>query len=184
MPQRNLELIEKAGVNVKKLLNLLTRAVAAEFTTYYYYTVLRNHTVGLEEEAIKEIVEDARIEDRNHFEALVPRIYELGGALPNDIKEFASIAGCMDAKLPENPTVENILRVLLDAERCTVGVYTEICNYTFGKDSRTYDLALAILHEEIEHEAWFEELLTERPSGHYRRRTPGESPYVSKFLKT
>ena len=25
--------------------------------------------------------EDARIDDRNHFEALVPRIYELGGKL-------------------------------------------------------------------------------------------------------
>ena len=184
MPQRNIELIEKAGIDVKKLLDLLTRAAAAEFTTYYYYTVLRNHTVGLEGEAIKEIVEDARIEDRNHFEALVPRIYELGGTLPNDIKEFAAIAGCMDAKLPDNPTTENILRILLDAERCAVGVYTEICNYIFGKDPRTYDLALAILHEEIEHEAWFEELLTGRPSGHYRRRTPGESPYVSKFLKT
>jgi hypothetical protein len=31
----------------------------------------------------------------------------------------------------------------------------DICNVTFGKDHRTYDLALAILHEEIEHEAWF-----------------------------
>ncbi|ALV63695.1 hypothetical protein ADU37_CDS19960 [Thermococcus sp. 2319x1] len=57
-------------------------------------------------------------------------------------------------------------------------------NYTLGKDPRTYDLALAILHEEIEHEAWFEELLTGKPSGHFRRSRPGESPYVSKFLKT
>ena len=183
MPQRNIELIEKAGIDVKKLLDLLTRAAAAEFTTYYYYTLLRNHAVGLEGEAIKEIVEDARIEDRNHFEALIPRIYELGGGLPNDVKEFASIAGCMDAKVPDNPTIENILKVLLDAERCAVGVYTEICNYTHGKDPRTYDLSLAILHEEIEHEAWFEELLTGKPSGHFRKKTPGESPYVSKFLK-
>ncbi|MCE4607462.1 MAG: CDGSH iron-sulfur domain-containing protein, partial [Caldisphaeraceae archaeon] len=34
-------------------------------------------------------------------------------------------------------------------------------------------LALAILHEETEHEAWFEELLTGKPSGHFRRRIPG-----------
>ena len=27
----------------------------------------------------------ARVEDRNHFEALIPRIYELGGKLPDDI---------------------------------------------------------------------------------------------------
>ena len=60
--------------------------------------------------------------------------------------------------------------------------YTHICNITAGKDHRTYDLALAILHEEIEHEAWFSEFLGEGPSGHFGRRTPGESPFVSKFL--
>jgi len=184
MSRQNRELIERAGIDVDKILDLLIKAAAAEFTTYYYYTILRNNAVGLEGEAIKEIVEDARIEDRNHFEALVPRIYELGGQLPNDINEFSKISACKDAKLPDEPTIKKLLEVLLAAERCAVSVYTKICNYTMGKDPRTYDLALAILHEEVEHEAWFEELLTGNPSGHFRRRRPGESPYVSKFLKT
>ncbi len=184
LARRNVELIEKSGIDVEKLIKMLVRAAAAEFTTYYYYTILRMHTTGLEGETLKEIVEDARIEDRNHFEALVVRIYELGGEIPNDIREFANMASCMDAKLPENPTIENLLKVLLDAERCAVGVYNKILDYVNGKDYRTADLALAILHEEIEHESWFEELLTGKPSGHFRRRTPGESPYVSKFLKT
>ena len=183
MSEHNRRLVERAGIDVEKLLEMLLKAAAAEFTTYYYYTILRNHAAGLEGEAIKEIVEDARIEDRNHFEALVPRIYELGGELPRDIRDFADMAWCRDAYLPEEPTIENILKVLLEAERCAVGVYTEICNYTMGKDPRTYDLSLAILHEEIEHEAWFEELLTGNPSGHFRRSKPGESPYVSKFLR-
>ncbi len=184
LARRNIELLEKKGVDVKKLVDLLIKAASAEFTTYYYYTILRMNAAGLEGEAIKEIIEDARIEDRNHFEALVVRIYELGGELPNDIVEFARIAACPDAKLPENPTIENMLKVLLEAERCAVGVYTEILDYISGKDYRTADLALAILHEEIEHEAWFEELLTGKPSGHFRRRAPGESPYTAKFLKT
>ena len=183
MSEHNRRLVERAGLDVDKLLGMLLKAAAAEFTTYYYYTLLRNHSAGLEGEAIKEIVEDARIEDRNHFEALVPRIYELGGELPRDIRDFVEMAWCSDAYLPEEPTVEKILEVLLQAERCAVGVYTEICSYTFGKDPRTYDLALAILHEEIEHEAWFEELLTGKPSGHFRRGVPGESPFVSKFLR-
>ena len=184
MAKRNIELIRKAGVDVDRLVDMLVRAAAAEFTTYYYYTLLRMHASGLEGETVKEIVEDARIEDRNHFEALVVRIYELGGELPNDIRKFADMAACPDAKLPKKPTIENILKVLLEAERCAVGVYTEIANYVHGKDPRTYELAVAILNEEIEHEAWFEELLTGGPSGHFRRRKPGESPYVSRFLKT
>jgi ferritin-like protein len=69
----------------------------------------------------------------------------------------------------------------VEAERCAVRIYHDICDYTCGKDHRTYDLSLAILHEEVEHEAWFEELLGEGPSGHFRRRAPGEGPYTQKF---
>ena len=39
-----------------------------------YYTILRANLIGLEGEGLKEITEVARIEDRNHFEALVPRL--------------------------------------------------------------------------------------------------------------
>ncbi len=76
-------MVEKAGVNVDQLLELLIKNASAELTTFYYYTILRANLIGLEGEGIKEIAETARIEDRNHFEALVPRIYELGGKLPD-----------------------------------------------------------------------------------------------------
>ena len=176
------EMVERAGVDVELLIDKLKRAAAAEFTTYYYYTLLRMHCTGIEGESIKEVVEDARLEDRLHFEALVPRIYELGGELYRDLRELHDNAACAAAYLPEDPTdIKAILKVLLEAERCAVRVYTEICNMTFGKDPRTYDLSLAILHEEIEHEAWFQELLEGRPSGHFRRRKPGEGPYTQKF---
>lgn len=177
------EVVEKSGVNVKKLLELLVKNAAAELTTYYYYTILRANLIGMEGEGIKEIAETARIEDRNHFEALVPRIYELGGNLPKDMKDFHDVSACPPAYLPKDLTdVNEILKVLVKAERCAVRGYTEICNMTAGKDHRTYDLALAILNEEIEHESWFSEFLGEGPSGHFLRR--GEtSPFVSKFLK-
>jgi len=177
------EMVEKAGVNVDQLVELLVRNAAAELTTYYYYTILRCNLIGLEGETIKEIAETARVEDRNHFEALVPRIYELGGKLPKDMKEFHDLSGCPPAYLPQQPEdVNAILKVLVEAERCAVRQYTHICNLTAGKDHRTYDLSLSILHEEIEHESWFAEFLGEGPSGHFLRR--GEtSPFVSKFLK-
>ncbi|MBN2380469.1 DNA protection protein DPS [candidate division WOR-3 bacterium] len=177
------EMVEKAGVDVDKLLDLLVKNAAAELTTYYYYTILRANLIGLEGEGVKEIAEVARIEDRNHFEALVPRIYELGGKLPQDMKEFHDISACGAAHLPKDPhDVKGILKALANAERCAVRGYTEICNMTAGKDHRTYDLSLSILHEEIEHESWFSEFLGEGPSGHFMRR--GEtSPFVSKFLR-
>jgi ferritin-like protein len=200
------EMVEQGGIRVEDLLGKLVAAAGAEFTTFYYYTILRVNSIGLDGEGIKEIIEDARIEDRNHFEALVPRIYELGGKLPEDIRALADAAGCPDAYLPESlggrtgerhgtaqtamgaypgttgTSVRDLLTVLVEAERCAVRTYTDICNMTFGKDHRTYELALAILNEEIEHEAWFSEFLGEGPSAHFRRGFPGASPYVSRFM--
>ena len=185
------EVVEKAGINLEQLLKKLVAAAGAEFTTFYYYTILRVAAIGMDGEGMKEIIEDARIEDRNHFEALVPRIYELGGELPRDIRGFADVAGCPDAYLPDSlaggktptgPSLQDLLTVLVEAERCAIRTYTDICNYTAGKDHRTYELSLAILNEEVEHEAWFSEYLAEGPSGHFRRGAPGTSPYVRRFM--
>ncbi len=175
------EQLQARGVDVESLREKLIDAAGAEFTTYYYYTILRMYLAGHED--YKEICEDARLEDRAHFELITPRIYELGGGLPRDIREFADRAGCPDAYLPQEPTAANILEVLLEAERCAIRTWSEICDLTFGKDPRTYDMASRILQEEVEHEAWFIELLSMerdkvvRPSGHFRRGEPGEAPY-------
>jgi len=84
--------------------------------------------------------------------------------------------------LPADPTdIKAILDVLVEAGRCAVRGYTQLCDLSAGKDYRTYDLSLSILNEKIEHESWFAEFFSEGPSGHCLRR--GEiSPFVSKFL--
>src|SRR5215472_2695097 len=99
--------LAKRGVNVEQLVEKLIDAAGAEFTTYYYYTILRMHLAGHED--YKEICEDARLEDRAHFELITPRLYELGSGLPRDIREFADRAGCPDAYLPDNPNPASIL---------------------------------------------------------------------------
>jgi ferritin-like protein len=191
------EVIEARGIDADRLVTKLVDAAAAEFTTYYYYTVLRMYLAGHED--YKHVCEDARLEDRAHFELITPRIYELGGTLPYDIRRFADRAGCPDAYLPGHDagkrngrvrddvvaeaTPAAILEVLLEAERCAIRAWSEICDLTAGKDLRTYDMALRILNEEIEHEAWFIELLSmerdgvARPSGHFERGAAGDAPY-------
>lgn len=176
------ETIRARGVDVDKLIKMLIANAGAEFaSTYYYYTILRMHLAGHED--YKEICEDARLEDRAHYELIVPRIYELGGSLPNDLKVFHDQAGCAAAKLPDSPSAVNILSVLLESERCAIRSWSAVCDVTFGRDPRTYDLAARILNEEVEHEAWFIELLAHErdgksiPSGHFRRGAPGDAPY-------
>ncbi|PFG49157.1 ferritin-like protein [Amycolatopsis sulphurea] len=193
-----IEQLEARGLDVVALREKLIDNAAAEFTTYYYYTILRNFLAGKED--YKAITEDARLEDRSHFELIFPRIYELGGTLPFDIRDLADRAGCADAYLPNTndgkltwglstgesfspANATEILTVLLEAERCAVRSWWEICDMTFGKDPRTYELAMRILNEEIEHEAWFIELLSmerdgvARPSGHFKRGGVGDAPW-------
>src|SRR5438045_5728050 len=130
-----------------------------------------------------DVTQRVGVEVIRNWELIVPRIYELGGELPNDLPEFHNQAGCAAAKLPNPPTVINILTVLLESERCAIRSWSAVCDMTFGKDPRTYDLAARILNEEIEHEAWFIELLAHErdgksiPSGHFRRGEPGHAPY-------
>src|SRR5450756_1649713 len=64
----SIEQVAARGVNVKELVEKLIDAAGAEFTTYYYYTILRMYLAGHED--YKEICEDARLEDRAHFEFL------------------------------------------------------------------------------------------------------------------
>lgn len=175
-----METIRERGGDPEEIREKLIDAIGAEFTTYYYYTNLRTHLAGNED--YKEITEDARLEDRAHFELVMPRVYELDGMIPNDIRDFADRASCPDADLPEDPSPENILETLLEAERCAIRTWSEVCDMTRECDPRTYDMAQRILQEEIDHEAWFIELLSmERdgevnPAGHFVRGEPGDAP--------
>ncbi|MBA7498796.1 hypothetical protein ES704_01533 [subsurface metagenome] len=46
------EMVERSGINVDQLVELLVKNAAAELTTYYYYTILRFNLIGLEGEGI------------------------------------------------------------------------------------------------------------------------------------
>src|SRR5437762_4505631 len=113
------EAIEARGVNVGELIEKLIDAAGAEFTTYYYYTILRMYLAGHED--YKEICEDARLEDRAHFELITPRIYELGGTLPYDIRTFAERSGCPDRSEEHTSELQSpmylVCRLLLEKKK-------------------------------------------------------------------
>ncbi len=175
------DLVEWSGVDAERLVDLLVERALAEIGNYYYYTLLRMHLVGAEGDALRRIVEDAREEDRNHFEALVSRIYELGGRLP---ATFAGELGDLGdlRNLPAEADVPQILPILLKAAEESVRAYTQLCSVTAGKDNRTYNLVLAILHEEIGHQVWLLEFLG-RGAAELSPRARTLSPFVAPYLR-
>lgn len=177
------ELIEINGVDVDKLLDALTRMATCELANYYYYSVLRLMLVGVEGDALRNIIEEARAEDHKHFEALMPRIYELGGTLP-DLGGISFSSELSLNKLPRDASsIYEVLEILRDAADYYVREYTRICSMTCGKDNRTYALALAILHEEIEHQVWFLEFIGHGPGEHFLKEGRTPSPFVGRLLQ-
>ena len=76
-----------------------------------------------------------------------------------------------------------MFKALAEAERCAVRGHAAIRNMTAGKYYGTYDLSLAILHEEAEHKSWFPEFPGEGSSRYFMRR--GESSlFVSKIMRS
>jgi ferritin-like protein len=181
-----INVLKQNGADVDEISKLLVYNASVEFAAYYYFTNLRVHCTGLDGEAVKGVIEDARLEDLSHFESCIQRIYELGGRLPVDALDFIRMSGCEFLQLPSsNPSdLKAILEKCLKAEQGAIVNWNKLCNLTIGKDPATYDIAKDILKEEIEHESWFMELLYGRPSGHMRRRYSGERPHSRKHSRS
>jgi ferritin-like protein len=180
-----IEVLKKNGLDVDNLIKQLITNASVEFTAYYYFTNLRMHCTGMDGEGIKGIIEDARLEDLSHFESCLERIYQLGGSIPDDAQMFIKMSGCEFLQLPPKKTdLHAILEKCLKAEQGAIVNWDKVCKMTFDKDPATYDIAKDILMEEIEHESWFLELLYGRPSGHMRRKFPGERPHTQKHSRS
>ena len=112
------KVLEQNGVNVKELIKALVYNASVEFTAYYYFTNLRAHCVGMEGEALKGIIEDARLEDLSHFESCLSRIYELGGKLPLNAQDFIKMSGCFAASNKSNRYKGNFRKMSQGRARC------------------------------------------------------------------
>lgn len=138
-------------VDHDELLKILNVAYAEEWLAYYQYWIGAQVAVGPMRTAItKEFMEHAN-EELDHATKVATRIIELGGTPILNPNEFERVASCRyDA--PTQPYVMNLLKQNLDAERCAIVRYQQICDMTFGKDYATFHMAADILKEELEHE--------------------------------
>ncbi|MFI0406742.1 ferritin-like domain-containing protein [Actinomadura sp. 3N508] len=179
------ELVERAGVDVDVLIGDLTAAARAKLAAHYRYTILHAGLAGLMGAHLQEVLMDVRAEHLHHFDALVARIYELDGRLPDELVHFA-ITDPADGSLPDGigGDPKALVTALIDAIRRATPLYTGLCELTEEKDDRTYDLAQAILFEESEHDAWLCEFLGTGSPPRFQRGFRGRSPYVTRLPPT
>lgn len=142
---------EIVGVDVNKLIDLLQKAYADEWLAYYQYWLGAKVAKGpMKEAVIAELIQHATDELR-HADMLTMRIIQLGGAPVSKPADWPKFSNCgYDA--PDDPHVKKLLEQNIKGERCAISVYKALVDFTAGKDPVTYNMALQILQDEVEHE--------------------------------
>lgn len=143
--------IEILDLDVKELIDTLNKALADEWLAYYQYWVGSKIITGpMRGEAVAELVQHAGDELR-HADMLAMRIVQLGGTPILNPKEWFDQTNC-GYEAPSEPAIKKILAQNIKGEQCAIQVYKDLSDMTKDKDVTTYEMALAILKDEIEHE--------------------------------
>lgn len=146
------------GLEVDELLTLLNKAFADEWLAYYQYWVGAKVAKGpMKDAIIAELLQHAT-EELNHANLVADRIIQLGGTPLTTPKEWFNWTNCgYDA--PDDPFVRTLLEQNIAAEQCAIDVYDKLMKVTEGKDPITYNMALQIIEQEVEHEEDLQSLL-------------------------
>ena len=149
-----------ASVDIDKLISMLNAALSEEWLAYYQYWIGARLMEGpMRSEVEPELLLHAS-QELNHAVMVVNRIIQLGGTPVINPSEWTKLARCSYDE-PRDPYIEAILAQNLKGERCAIERYQEIADFTLGKDHATYQMAVTILNEELEHENDIEEWLTD-----------------------
>ena len=143
--------IEIVGKDVNKLVGMLNKALADEWLAYYQYWVGAKIVKGpMREATVAELLQHAT-EELGHAELLSNRLIQLGGTPLLKPEDWYKMTNC-GYEPPEDPYVEVVLDQNIKGEQCAITGYKQLMDYTHDKDTVTFDMALQIMTDEIEHE--------------------------------
>jgi len=149
---------EIVGVEVEKLLELLNKALADEWLAYYQYWIGSKVVKGSMRQAVVAELEEHANDELKHAGMLVTRILQLGGTPILKPEEWYKMTNC-GYEAPDDPGTRSILEQNIKGERCAIDAYTKLVDFTKEKDIVTYDMAIDILKDEVEHEDDLQTLL-------------------------
>ena len=142
---------EIIGMNVNELLDLLNSAYASEWLAYYQYWLGAKLIKGPMKDAVAAELTLHATEELNHATLLAGRINQLGGTPVTDPKRWFDLSPCAYAA-PNDPYVATLLNQNIAGEQCAISAYKSLMDTTKDKDMVTYNMALTILEQEVEHE--------------------------------
>ncbi len=142
---------EIVGMDVDVLLKLLNQAYASEWLAYYQYWLGAIVIKGPMKDAVAAELNLHATEELNHAVLVSGRIIQLGGLPVLSPREWYELSPCRyDA--PADPYVAVLLDQNIAGEQCAISTYKKLMDATKDKDMVTYNMALTILEQEVEHE--------------------------------
>lgn len=139
------------GLDVDELLKVLNQAFADEWLAYYQYWLGAKLAVGpMREGVMAELIQHATDELR-HAQMIADRIIQLKGTPVLEPKAWYDATGC-GYVAPTDPYVKTLLEQNIKGEQCAIAFYSKLANMTRDKDPVTYNIAVQILSDEVEHE--------------------------------
>jgi bacterioferritin len=142
---------EIIGMDVEQLLKLLNQAYASEWLAYYQYWLGAKLIKGPMKDAVAAELTLHATEELNHAMLLANRIIQLSGTPVLSPQGWSAVSPCKyDA--PADPYVAVLLDQNIAGEQCAITTYKALMDATKDKDMVTYNLALTILEQEVEHE--------------------------------
>jgi len=142
---------EIIGMDVGKLLDLLDKAYASEWLAYYQYWLGAKLIKGPMKDAVAAELNLHATEELGHAVLVANRIIQLGGTPTLSPAAWSQVSPCAyDA--PDDPYVAVLLDQNIAGEQCAITTYKGLMDATKDKDMVTYNMALTILQQEVEHE--------------------------------
>ena len=142
---------EIIGMDVEELLKRLNRAYASEWLAYYQYWIGAKLIKGPMKDAVAAELDLHATEELGHATLVAGRIIQLGGTPVPDPKDWFALSPCRYDS-PGDPYVAVLLDQNIEGEQCAISVYKDLMDATKDKDMVTYNMALTILQQEVEHE--------------------------------
>jgi bacterioferritin len=139
------------GKDADKLIESLNRALADEWLAYYQYWMGAKVAAGPMRGAVAAELEEHATEELAHALMLVGRILQLGGTPLLSPSDWFEMTNC-GYETPEDPYVGVLLEQNIEGEQCAIKAYQELMDFTKDLDPVTYEMALQIMTDEIEHE--------------------------------
>ena len=142
---------EIIGMDVNQLLKLLNQAFASEWLAYYQYWLGAKVIKGPMKDAVAAELTLHATEELGHAMLVSNSIIQLGGTPVLSPKDWFTLSPCKyDA--PADPYVAVLLDQNIAGEQCAISTYKSLMDATKDKDMVTYNMALTILEQEVEHE--------------------------------